>query len=182
MLPKICVSTRVPKPARLAGGACSTRHYVDSFSLRLPPGAPAADDLLVRVLTDLPGWVTCMLALRNALVRPFGLKTGSERTASHSGLPLRRGGHVAFFSVMARETLGDRDEILLGEDDKHLDIRLSGMCSRDDDGETRFALTTLVVFHGVFGRLYFLPVRPFHRLMMRALLRRVDRWLDGATT
>lgn len=84
--------------------------------------------------------------------------------------------------MKARATEAGRDEILLGEGDKHLDIRLSAVCALDDDGEMRFAVTTLVEFHNAVGRLYFVPVRPFHRLMMRALLRRVDRRLEGAST
>jgi hypothetical protein len=182
VLPKICISSRAPAPARLAERASHGTHYIDSFSLRLPEGAPVADDLLIRTLTDLPGWVTSMLALRNAVVSPLGLRTGSERGLSTSELPLCPGGHVAFFAVKARETATGHDEILLGEDDAHLDIRLSGLCARDADGEMRFAVTTLVQFHNAFGRLYFVPVRPFHRLMMRALLVRVDRWLEVTVT
>ena len=168
----------IPGPARLAQGALRRPDYVDSYSLPLPPSAPPVDVLVVQTLTDLPGWVTGMLRLRDRLVGVFGLQTGEDRPLGHSELPLRAGGHVAFFPVVDRRADDDHDEILLAEDDKHLAFCVSGLCAGDAGGVRRFALTTVVEFHNAFGRLYFVPVRPFHRLMMRALMRRLAGALE----
>jgi hypothetical protein len=179
MLTRITACPAVPPAASLAEGSLPRRDYVDSYSLPLPPAAPPVDALVNQVLTDLPGWVTGMLRLRDRLVGVFGLQTGgADESLGHSELPLRPGGRVAFFPVVARETDADHDEVLLGEDDKHLAFSVSGLCARDGRGGQRFAFTTVVEFHNRFGRLYFAPVKPFHRLMMRALMRRLTRKLD----
>lgn len=177
---RIDARAAVPQPARLAAGHLQRRDYVDSYSLPLPPSTPTLDALVVQLLTDLPGWVLRMLRLRDRLVSVFGLQTGGAgQQLGHSELPLRPGGRVAFFPVVARATDDEHDEVLLAEDDKHLAFCVSGLCARDTKGDRRFAFTTVVEFHNRFGRLYFLPVKPFHRLMMRALLRRLAAKLEG---
>jgi hypothetical protein len=107
------------------------------------------------------------MGLRNALVAPLGL------VATRSALA-RAGDRIGIFPVLA-ETL---DEVLLGLDDRHLDFRV---CVRvlDDGGERLGLVATLVRFHGALGRAYFLPVRPAHRLIVPAMLRRGVRLLTA---
>jgi hypothetical protein len=150
---------------------------VDCFSLRVPEPAPTVDEALIRALCDLPAWVGVMLKSRNRIVGLFGLRTDGGAPAAHSDLPLGPGGFVRFFPVTARESDGQHDEILMEVDDTHLSFCLSALRATDVDGEQRFALTTIVELHNVWGRLYFAPVRPFHRLMMRTLMRRVANGL-----
>jgi hypothetical protein len=57
----------------------------------------------------------------------------------------------------------------MGEDDKHLNFRASIL---HDKAEGTIYLTTLVHFNNVWGRLYFLPVKPFHKIIMKTLLTR----------
>jgi hypothetical protein len=66
------------------------------------------------------------------------------------------------------------DELLLGEDDRHLDFRVSVLLR--DEGEAQWAtVTTVVRFHNALGRAYFAVVRPFHQLIVPALMRRALR-------
>jgi hypothetical protein len=178
MKTRIHGSPRAPEPARLAARALKRLDYVDSYSMRVPPSAPAADELLIQAFSDLPGWVMALLRLRNRVVSVFGLKTGDDTRPLHSELPLQPGGFLGFFSVRARETCEECDEVLVGADDKHLEACVSGLCAHDSDGERRFALTTVVEFHNLLGRLYFVPVKPFHRLIVRDMLRRLARRLE----
>lgn len=178
MTARFWYGSQVPPPARLAGEALRRQDYVDSFSLPLPPSAPPLDELLVHTLSDLPGWVWFLLALRDRIVGVLGLRKGGDALPGHSELPLRAGGRVGFFSVAARRSSGDCDEILLAADDRHLEVCVSALCARDADGELRFAMTTIVEFHNLLGRLYFVPVRPFHRLILMDMIRRLARWLE----
>ena len=126
MKTRIDTSSRIPEPAHLAASALRRHDHVDSYSLRLSASAPGVDELLIAVLTDLPGRVTFMQSLRDRLVGVLGLKTGgSDEALGHSELPLRPGGRVACFPVTARETDAVRDEVLLGGNDRHLDLRVS---------------------------------------------------------
>lgn len=49
--------------------------YVDCFS-REVVGDVTVDDVFDRMFCALPSWGRTMLRLRDAMVRPFGLKTG----------------------------------------------------------------------------------------------------------
>ena len=62
------------------------------------------------------------------------------------------------------------EEVLFGEDDGHLDYRVS-LLARDRQA----TLSTVVRFHGNVGRAYFLILRPFHRVLARRLLAAVNR-------
>ncbi|MEW2439951.1 DUF2867 domain-containing protein [Streptomyces caniferus] len=77
-------------------------------------------------------------------------------------------GRSSGFPVLGRT----HDEILLGEDARHLDFRASVQVA---DG--RVTLGTVVRIHRTTGRLYFAVVRRFHPFLARAMLRRCHRRL-----
>ncbi len=99
----------------------------------------------------LPGWARALLALRNALVRPFGLKTGTSDD-------------TAIFPVVRDVP----EELILGTDDRHLDFRIA--VHRQGN---RLYLSTWVRPHNVWGRAYLAAVMPFHILITRAAARRM---------
>jgi hypothetical protein len=65
-------------------------------------------------------------------------------------------------------------EIVLGEDDKHLDFRLSVLRTPDLSPTLGGQLTvsTVVHCHNLLGRAYIFVIAPFHRLVVKASLRR----------
>jgi hypothetical protein len=99
----------------------------------------------------LPGWARALLALRNALVGPFGLKTGQTPEA-------------AIFPVL-RDT---PEELVLGTDDRHLNFRIA---LHRQDG--RLYMSTWVHPHNRWGRAYLALVMPFHILISRGAVRRM---------
>jgi hypothetical protein len=106
-------------------------------------------EAMVRGLS-LPAWAGALLRLRNTLVRPFGLKTGTE------GAPI--------FPV-CHETA---DQIILGTDDRHLDFRI-GLIRADG----RLYMSTWVHPHNAWGRAYLAAVMPFHILISRGAVARM---------
>ena len=160
----------VPLPeGSLAARAFPRIDYADAFRVRVPREPPESVDALCRALfSDAPAWVILLMRLRNALVRPFGLRT----TVPPASLPhpdgvLRPGDRVGIFRVFERAPA----EVLLGDDDRHLDFRVS-VRMESGDAACWVVVSTVVRFHGWLGRAYFLPVRPFHRAIVPALLRR----------
>lgn len=99
----------------------------------------------------LPPWARGLLALRNAIVHPFGLKTGEP------GQP--------FFPTCHESA----DELVLGTDDRHLDFRI-GVFRQ----EGRIYLSTWVRPHNLWGRAYLACVMPFHILISRGAMARMD--------
>lgn len=146
--------------------------YADSYAVQLPAGAPNSLDALARAaLGTTPPWINLLMRLRDRIVGPIGLKT-SHQVAGHAtnSARLQIGDRIGIFRVFDRA----ENELLLGEDDQHLDFRLS-LLVRNDTGADRALVSTIVRFHNLLGRMYFLPVRQFHRLIVPAMMRSAYR-------
>jgi hypothetical protein len=103
---------------------------------------------------SLPGWARWLLALRNLLVRPFGLKTGAVARAKAIGI----------FPVCTESA----DEMILGLDDRHLDFRVALFRQAG-----RVYMSTWVRPHNLAGRIYLRLVMPFHILICRGMVARM---------
>lgn len=146
--------------------------YADAYAVELLPGVSTDPEVLARFLFDRPsGLGRFLLRVRDALVGLWGLKTAGRALASGQAC-----GRIGIFRVYG---LSDC-EILLGEDDTHLDFRVSVLCSPAPlrgvaPGRRQLTLSTVIRYHNVFGRLYFLVVGPFHRALVKSALRRAVR-------
>ncbi len=145
-------------PARLAF------HDVQSIALPRPLGALEAWNL---VMADpLPG-LGLAFRLRDAISSRFGVR----RIGGFSGRRAEKvaaGKRLDFFLVEVSEP----EVLVLTERDRHLDV----MTSITTTGQ-RLAITSSVITHNAFGRVYMLPVAPAHRWIVRRMLARVARRL-----
>jgi hypothetical protein len=144
----------------------------DAYAVRLPDNAIAEPELLARfVFAHQAGWVANLLGLRDALVACVGLKTSKQLRAEGAAGPRER---VDIFRIYTRSA----HEIVLGENDSHLDFRLSVLqqTRHTRDGRSRYlVLSTVVHCHNQLGRFYIHAIAPFHRLVVRSALRRAAR-------
>lgn len=154
-------------PESLAATSLPRIDYADAYLARLPTDQRyTLDQAVTLVFATAPEWVKALLRLRNALVRPFGLKVEPPQPSAVPGSPLLPGARIGIFSILDRRP----DELLLGEDDRHLDFRVSVLLR--DESEAQWAtVTTVVRFHNARGRAYFAMVRPFHKLIVPTLIR-----------
>jgi hypothetical protein len=76
-------------------------------------------------------------------------------------------------------------EAVVGEDDKHLDFRVSihlePLPGSSAPYAYAFTLSTIVIFHNRAGRLYFSMVKPFHRLIVPAVMRGIAKRLGNGS-
>jgi hypothetical protein len=49
----------------------------------------------------------------------------------------------------------------------------------DDEDIFNFYSATIVHYNNIWGRLYFLPVKPFHKLIIRTMLRIASNRING---
>jgi hypothetical protein len=141
--------------------------YADAYRVRLPASAPSDMDALVRVTFGAtPGWASALMALRDRVVRIVGLKTTPSSERDRAPTSFQPGARCGIFRVYARSA----DEILLGEDDRHLAFRVSVLRQRGGAADW-VVVSTVVRFNNWLGRAYFLPVRPLHQLIVPAVLR-----------
>ncbi|SDI86090.1 DUF2867 domain-containing protein [Chryseobacterium jejuense] len=156
--------------------------YADSFTGGLVGNGQNFDMTQVgkAFFTSGPKWGSKMFAFRNKMVGLFGLKTGAEtdpmKEVDHFTLEI--GDRVGLFKVFNKTS----NEIVIGEDDKHLDFRVSLLFDKNQGGQDENSLTisTTVKFHNWLGILYFLPVRPFHKLIVPAMLKNIIGKLEAA--
>lgn len=126
-----------------------------------------------------PDWVGKLFTFRNKIVSLFGLKTSgdiSNRKQQLDNFTCEPGEQLGLFKVFAK----NEHEVILGEDDKHLNFRVSLFLEQHTQEATKKKLTisTTVVFNNWFGRLYFLPVRPFHKLIVPTMLKGIIKDLE----
>jgi uncharacterized protein DUF2867 len=157
----------VPLPrGSLVARAFERVDYSDAFEIAIPKHAPQDVDAFTRkFITARPGWINGLMGARDAAMGLFGFKTAMPKDED---LPPRfePGAKLGLFEVFDRAD----DEVLLGADDRHLNFRLSILLRRAE--ETFACITTIVHFNNGFGRVYFAPVKPFHKVIVRAMLRR----------
>lgn len=130
--------------------------YCDSVSKRIKPDKPLSPDYIFeQMFCNFPKPVAWLMNLRNAIVKPLGLKGGSG----------------------FRELVSERneEEFILSKIDKHLDFQVGIYCSKPVDGWQDASVTTVVKFNNFQGRLYFIGIWMFHKLLVGILFRKAVR-------
>jgi hypothetical protein len=161
----------LPTGSRIAGLFAGS-DLADAYAIRLPPGSNRDIRTLTRfMLGEQAPWIRYLMGLRDAIVTGFGIKTSRQlRAAPVKGASDR----IYIFRVYAVS----EDEMILGEDDKHLDFKLSVLLrsyGAGHQGKTEIVATTVVHCHNLLGRTYLALISPFHRLVVRSILQRAAR-------
>jgi hypothetical protein len=154
-------------PQSAIAGLYDGADLADAFAIILPDVIAADIDQLARAVLGNPSWwFRALLACRDVLVAPFGVKTSAQLRAQ---LQEAAAPHIDFFPVVSCTS----DEVVIGADDRHLDFRTAVLIRRSAAGERcKLIVTTVVHSHNRLGHMYLLVIAPFHWLVMRANLQR----------
>lgn len=146
--------------------------YVDGYSIALDAKDITIEQVGKSFFTSGPAWVDWLLVTRNRIVSIIGLKIPGAETKEEvlRNFHCEVGECVGLFNVLAKA----ENEVILGEDDKHLDFRVSIFLDRQDN---RLIVSTTVDIHNWLGRLYLLSVKPFHKLIVPTVVRGMVREL-----
>ncbi|HYD54485.1 MAG TPA: DUF2867 domain-containing protein [Gemmatimonadaceae bacterium] len=162
----------VPVPAGgLAASVFPRVDFADAYAIEIPP-AVGARELAETVFASAPPWVAVLMAVRHAVVAPLGLVATRRSLADAAVTANRTGDRVGVFPMLAEAP----DEVLLGLDDRHLDFRISVRIFENGDRSCG-VVSTFVRRHNLLGRVYFGVVKPFHRMVVPAMMRRAARTL-----
>jgi Protein of unknown function (DUF2867) len=112
------------------------------------------------IMRAFPVWTGPLLALRQLMVLPLGLKGAG---AHHAGRDM-----LGIFPVISQTA----DQLVAGFDDKHLDFRIVVDIAPEAVGQT-VTLSTLIRRHNWAGRVYLQAVLPFHRAIIKGALGRL---------
>jgi hypothetical protein len=150
-------------------GLCKSADLADAYIVRMPDDADDDPERLARHVFEQPApWIDTLMGLRDTLVAGLGIKTASQMHGASESGPRERIGMFKIYSKSA-------DEIVLGEDDKHLDFRISvlrQMRTISSGPAPYLIVSTVVHCHNGLGRLYLKAVGPVHRVIFPAMLRR----------
>ncbi len=152
--------------------------YADSYSMPLNTKGLAIEQAGECFFTSAPAWVDALLILRDKIVGMIGLKTGSDadnKDALIANFKCEVGEQLALFKVFDK----NENEVILGEDDKHLDFRVSLFLDRQNN---KLAVSTVVKINNWIGKLYLLPVIPFHKIIVPTIVKGMIRQLASNDT
>jgi hypothetical protein len=144
-------------PAPWLAGA----QFIDAYRVANDGGPIDAREAAQRMFARSPRWVDALLNLRNLIVAPFGLKTSGAGERAPGGM-------IGIFPVLNETSR----RLVAGFNDNHLDFRVVVDVAPDGEAQ-QVTVTTLVRTHNRLGRIYLAVITPFHRLVVRSMLRQV---------
>ena len=155
--------------------------FIDSFEGELTDKNNSINSQKIgrAFFTSSPKWVDKLFTLRNKIVSIFGLKTSGDTTDRQKQLDdfkCETGEQLGLFKVFSRT----ENEVVIGEDDKHLNFRVSLFIEnhKTELNKKKLTISTTAEFNNWFGRLYFLPVKPFHKLIVPTMLKGIIKELE----
>ena len=161
--------TTVPDDSALQPWLAGADFY-DAYEAPLITATLSPTEIFLRASRTTPRWVEGLMAIRNRIVRLFGLKdVGAMKTATRSPDTYQVGDRLGIFSIFGKT----ENELLLGIDDSHLDVRVSLLKSQRD-GVPHYVLSTVVKVHNLLGRVYMAPVGRIHPLVVRSMMARAE--------
>src|SRR5450830_1215451 len=149
----------IPTPtAAIRASGLTHIDFADAYSGQADQTYVDAEQAASTVFGDPPHMARCLMALRNGIVAPFGLKASID--FSDRGL-----GKIDVFPIISNTDT----EIVIGGDDKHLDFRIWISIQPGLKG-SQVTISTLIKINNPLGRVYLFVIMPFHKLLSRLQL------------
>lgn len=132
--------------------------YTDMFEASVRVGRRIRAEELAKMFFALPPWVVALMKLRNALMKPLGLK--GEKS-------------------LGEYLLTESDSVAtVSKKDRHLNLLVVFRSEENNDGNQKISFSTNVCFNNGMGRFYFALIKPFHTFICKKMLKRVVRKLE----
>lgn len=116
-------------------------------------------------------WFGMLFALRDRIVSLFNLKTlanAEKETEENPGGKWEIGARAGIFKIYGKSD----NEIIFGEDDKHLDFRVSLLYGQCEEKKKKVSVITAIKFNNALGKVYFFFIKPFHKIIIPIQIKR----------
>jgi hypothetical protein len=161
------IECEVPSSSALSRDLIRSAYFHDSWRVPLVRPGLSIVDIFFALFGHTPFWMKALLITRNAIARCFGLEAPTVAEILHP-------------TVLAAYNVGDkigpwpifhidRNEIVAGRNNKHLDFRLSVLRMTDGDAVS-VVVSTICSTHNFFGKIYLFFIVPFHRTGVKSLM------------
>lgn len=158
---KVISSNKIPENS-LANNFFDRYDYCDSYKVKIDRELNV-DEATTKIFAA-RSWVDYLMTIRNKIVKVFGLRTDVTLSIADY-YPV--GSKAVMFNVVER----NENEILMGEQDSHLDFAVSVLLDKQIQGKF-VNVTTIVKYNRPLGRIYFTFVKPFHRYIVKSSVKR----------
>lgn len=144
----------------------------DHIDIKMTESKRSLREFVARLLSYQPAWVTALYGIRWGFVRLLGMKQNGIPQATRmtaAEVPMSAGVDSQFliFRVIAVQ----EDAYWFAQaSESHLNATLGVICEALPDGYNRFYVVTLVHYNKWTGRVYFNTIRPFHHLVVGAMM------------
>ncbi|MCG8610429.1 MAG: DUF2867 domain-containing protein [Pseudomonadales bacterium] len=152
----------VPADSEIANSLAGA-YYSDSYRFSTERKNRTTLKIWLDHAENTPAWINFLMAVRNNIVSVMGLKNlghlGSLDTTKQAD-EYRVGDRVGIFTLLS---VSD-NEIILGDSDKHLDVKVS--VYKESKDTNLISISTVVHVHNLMGKIYMLFVTPFHKMIV----------------
>ena len=154
--------TKIPPTSRYRDFIESI-HYYDAFVATGIDPDITIQEVYIQIFSDTPTWIKTLMKIRNKIVSIFGINTDIEGSDIGKAT-FEIGSLVGMFRIFYI----DEEEIIAGEDDKHLDFRVSVL-----KHQNTVTVSTFVTYNNAFGKLYMFFIAPMHKIIVKRMMRRL---------
>lgn len=162
--------TKVQVPAQsLLTATLATASFYDAYQVENTKPDRSPLQIWLDVINQPAPWVEGAMNLRNKVVALFGLKTGDVagmRNTTKLAADYKVGDRIGIFLIYNIS----EHELVMGEDDKHLDVRLSLYKSVDS---TYATISTIVHINNFLGCVYMFFITPPHRIIAKYMTAKI---------
>ena len=134
--------------------------YSDTFKMTLNNQDVSVEKIYIDMFSSMPKWVNTLMLVRNKIVGVLGLKVESLKPKKVTALIV--GKKIGMFNIYAVS----QNEVIAGEDDKHLNFRVSVLRVGED-----VMVSTFVKYNNLFGKIYMSLILPFHKIIVKAMMK-----------
>lgn len=162
----------IPKGSLLHSGKINY-DYIDSYEYIIKDLHNKLDIEKVTEVFSQPGpkWFEKLFWLRDKIASIFKLKTSETTGNSKNRKPDTQAG---IFRILDKTAT----EIIMGEDDKHLNFKVSLLLNQGNDNYKSITVTTAVALNNLLGKIYFFIIKPFHKAIIPRLLKRKFKQME----
>jgi len=147
------------------------RAEADYSDVKFALGSNSLREVVARMFSYMPLWLRVLYAIRFVLAAILRLdSTGlpSAQQLSADDVPMTQGEKFSWITVERAE---ENKYWSAKIKDHHLDVWLTITCDEMLDDISRYGLSTFVQFNNRSGRFYLWLIKPFHHIVVRAMLK-----------
>lgn len=128
--------------------------YNDTFSIEVENNKLTPKEIISAIFGYTPSWLRALFIIRTCIVKPFGIETKPLTT----------------HNLIIQES---EQEAIMRKDDKHLLFYIDIFITPSEGNKQTIEVTTLVKYHNYLGKAYFFCIKPFHRVLVPWILKKV---------